>query len=101
MILSGTCLGAPVVAVLIQEAIVVVAAVAEVLAGAGGLYYSTLFSSNWLELLFFINFVILCSKSPKTKSSRRTPVRSRSRSASRSRSGSKPHSLSRYSFLSA
>ncbi|OAY49517.1 serine/arginine-rich-splicing factor SR34 [Manihot esculenta] len=35
------------------------------------------------------------SKSPKTKSSRRTPVRSRSRSASRSRSGSKPHSLSR------
>lgn len=35
MILSGTCLGAPVVAVLIQEAIVVVAAVAEVLAGAG------------------------------------------------------------------
>ncbi|KAG6785099.1 hypothetical protein POTOM_010822 [Populus tomentosa] len=52
--------------------------------------------STHLVCSCFSTLPLLCSKSPKNKSSRRSSARAHPRSVSRSRSGSRPPSLSRY-----
>lgn len=103
MILRGISPGVLVVGGHTLEGGVIVAAVVEAEVGAratvGGQYiFLHLICLGLLVFLSCINdsMYFMSSKSPKAKSSQRSPVKSRSRSASPARSRSKSSSLSGY-----